>query len=337
MIRTVLLVTLFAIVAVAGFSMVRVIQTAHPVTDMRSSDTSSAEGGTAIPAFLSSTFPDTDFSNAAPAIEDLLSGGPGKDGIPALDEPTFVSLHEFDRPDSVQVIVLEDEDSVRVYPYNILTWHEIVNDIVAGVPVAITFCPLCGSAIVYERTLPDGTVSTLGVSGALIESNMVMYDRQTESLWQQSTGEGLAGVFVGERLEPVQFQLMTLGEVRKTYPRARVLSEETSYSRDYAYNPYSGYDDSDEFLFPPSNLDTRLPSKEIVVAFRIDGTPVAFPWDRLAQGTRVVEVGTEQIDLTRVGSTLSITRESGETIPFYFEMWFSFAVQNQEDGVLLEL
>jgi hypothetical protein len=298
-----------------------------------------ADGTTiTVPAFLRAEFPRTQYVGADPAIEGLLSGGPGRDGIPALDEPRFVPIAEFDRPDDVQAIVLADGPEVRAYPYNILIWHEIVNDTVDGQPVAVTFCPLCGSAIVFDRTLPSGEVATFGVSGALIESNLVMFDRATESLWQQSTGEALAGALVGQELDRVQFQRLTLGELRERYPEAQVLSEQTGHARTYGRNPYSGYNESDEFIFAPSFTDARLDPKEIVVVFEVEGTPAAVPWRSLSSGeTYTPSVAGEDVVLTKDGSELTITRSSGETIPFYFEMWFSFAVQNEEEGVLLEL
>jgi cytochrome c biogenesis protein CcdA len=138
--------------------------------------------GVSIPSHLLSAFPNTDWSKADPKVADALSGGPGKDGIPAIDRPDFVAIGNSQERDEVQAIVLNDGDTKKVYPYSILNWHEIVNDTVDGTPVAVTFCPLCGSAIVFDRTLPDGRESTFGVSGSLLESNMIMYDRATETL-----------------------------------------------------------------------------------------------------------------------------------------------------------
>lgn len=294
-------------------------------------------GSVDVPNFLARAFPETDFSQATSKIEDVLSGGPGKDGIPAIDEPTFVPLSAFSRPDGVQVIVLAHEDTHKVYPYNILTWHEIVNDTANGMPVAVTFCPLCGSAIVYDRTLPDSAVTTFGVSGALLESNLVMYDRATETLWQQSTGHALAGKWFGAELTLVQFQLMTLGEVRAQYPEALVLSEDTGYVRDYGRNPYAGYEENEQYIFEPSNLDRRYPGKDIFVAFRVNDSPVAAPWLSLESGEQYeTRVGEEVVTLTKNGSELSITNSSGERIPFYFEMWFSWAVHHGEEGVVYD-
>ena len=289
-----------------------------------------------VPRQLARLFPDTDWSKADPALEQAISGGPTRDGIPALDNPDFVPLASVDTPDEVQAIVLEDGDTTKVYPYNILTWHEIVNDTVGGTPVAVTFCPLCGSAIVFDRTLPDGAISTFGVSGSLLESNMIMFDRVTESLWQQSTGATLAGTHYPATLELVPFQLLTLGDIRANNPNALILSQDTGHFRDYRRNPYAGYETNDQFVFDPSNLDTTLDPKTIMAVFRADGAPVAVPWLELRE---VGEANFTQGDTTYtlvVGDNgeLTITENAGTTYPFYFEMWFSFAVQHEDHHLI---
>jgi cytochrome c biogenesis protein CcdA len=285
-----------------------------------------------VPPTLTRSFPDTDFSKVDPKLAQALSGGPPKDGIPAIDEPTFVPLSEFERPDSVQAIVLVGESETKVYPYNILTWHEIVNDTFESTPVAVTFCPLCGSAIVFNRTLPDGTVSTFGVSGSLLESNMIMYDRATENLWQQSTGQTLAGTFHSAQLTLESFQLLTLGDVRATYPQAMVLSENTGHQRDYARNPYAGYENNDSFIFSPSELDTSFPPKNIMAVFSAGETVFAAPWLKLREeGSATITQASTTYTLTVTESgELSIVDSKGVSYPFYFEMWFSAAVQHGE-------
>lgn len=290
------------------------------------------EPSIAVPRALARSFPATDFSKANPKLEAAISGGPGKDGIPAIDAPTFIPLRDFDRPDSVQAIVLVGESETRVYPYNILTWHEIVNDEIDGVPVAVTFCPLCGSAIVFNRTLPDDTVSTFGVSGSLLESNMIMYDRETENLWQQSTGKTLAGSLHEAQLEIEPFQLLTLGEVRETYSNARVLSEDTGHRRDYARNPYAGYETDNRFVFDPSDIDTTFAPKTIMVVFRDKDVTFAAPWLALrAAGSATETEGetTYTLTVTDAGE-LSILDSNNKSYPFYFEMWFSVAVQHSD-------
>lgn len=284
-----------------------------------------------VPQHLTRIFSHTDFSKVDPDLAQAVSGGPGKDGIPSIDTPSFVPLGEFTGSNDIQVIVLTDGENRRVYPYNILTWHEIVNDTVDGTPVAITFCPLCGSAIVFNRTLPDGQVTTFGVSGSLLESNMIMYDRLSESLWQQSTGKTLAGLYHEAQLEIEPFQLLTLGKVRENYPDAQILSTDTGYRRDYTRNPYAGYETDDRFVFEPSTIDRTFNPKEIMVVFSTpDKAIVSVPWDQLReQGMATSVINSVQYTLT-VDDTheLEIFSETGTAVPFYYEMWFSVAAQH---------
>ncbi|QOD92951.1 DUF3179 domain-containing (seleno)protein [Chryseoglobus sp. 28M-23] len=290
------------------------------------------------PTFLASQFPGIDWQSADPVIAEAVAGGPPRDGIPAIDDPAMVPLDEVSWGDGVQAIVLDDgANPARVYPYNILVWHEIVNDTVDGVPVAVTFCPLCGSAIVFDRTLPDGRVSTFGVSGGLIDSNMIMFDRETEGLWQQSTGRSLAGEFVGAELALHPFQLLTLGEAREAHPDALVMSASTGFVRDYERNPYGDYDESERFLFAPSTVDERYPAKLIMAAFVIGETRVAVPWLALREvGALEAEVAGEVVTLRVRDGSLEVRDAEGRLVPFYFEMWFSWAVQNGEAGVVLD-
>lgn len=287
-----------------------------------------------IPSALRSSFPNTDWNKANPIVAGAISGGVRKDGISSLDEPKFEPIADISQPDSVQAIVLKEGSVAKVFPYNILTWHEIVNDTVDGVPVAVTFCPLCGSAIVYRRDL-SRSVTTFGVSGWLYESNLIMYDRDTESLWQQSTGKAMAGEYFGEKLALVPFQLMTIGEVKEAYPAALVLSEDTGFIRDYSRNPYSGYEESEDFVFSPSSVDERFHPKTIMVAFFVNEQAVAFPWLSIQDGQeRVFALGQETVTLLKENGELRIVKGNGDTIPFYFEMWFSWSVQHGEDGIV---
>jgi hypothetical protein len=281
---------------------------------------------------------DTNFKKKSINLSELKSGGPPKDGIPSIDNPVFISQNDASEwiESSEPIIAFTHQGAARAYPLQVLIWHEIVNDTIGDNPIAVTFCPLCGSAVVYSRALPQG-VTTFGVSGALIESNMVMYDRDTESLFQQSTGKGIAGTYHGLDLEHEKFQLLTVSEVREKYPHAQVLSTDTGYSRNYLRNPYSGYDESDDFIFGPSALDARYPSKMIFVAFSLETVPVAVPWLELEDGkVYTFKVEGNGVTLTKEGDELTVTNvRTKDEIPFYFEMWFSWAVQHK-DGVVLE-
>jgi hypothetical protein len=161
---------------------------------------------------------------------------------------------------------------------------------------------------------------------------MIMYDRNTENLWQQSTGKTLAGSFHPASLTLEPFQLLTLGDVRSAHPDALVLSEDTGYSRNYGRNPYAGYEDSDQFVFSPSDLDISFPSKTIMAVFRDDETTFATPWLALREvgNATITEVGTTFTLTVSDAGELTVTDSAGATYPFYFEMWFSVAVQHED-------
>jgi hypothetical protein len=199
--------------------------------------------------------------------DELLSGGPPRDGIPSIDDPQFISPDEAGEwlADVEPVIALEIDGDARAYPLQILTWHEIVNDVVADVPVAVTFCPLCNSAITFDRRF-EREVFEFGTSGLLRNSDLVMYDRTTESLWQQFTGEGIVGDLAGEQLTFLASSIVSFADFREANPDGLVLSRDTGFNRRYGQNPYVGYDDigSSPFLFR-DEIDGRLAAVERVV------------------------------------------------------------------------
>ena len=239
---------------------------------------------------------DTDFSISAVPYNEIFSGGPGKDGIPAVNDPKFESIEEAREwvTGSGPVISLEIDDDARAYPLAVLTWHEIVNDTVGDVPVVITFCPLCHTALVFDRTL-DGTTYDFGVSGNLRFSDLVMYDRQTDSWWQQATGQGIVGDLTGAKLEFLPSQLIGLDQFAETYPDGVVMSRDTGFSRDYGRNPYVGYDDADQqpFLFD-GVTDGRLSPKERVVTLgeQDSDAPISIPYSEL-RSTGVAQIDFE--------------------------------------------
>ena len=222
-------------------------------------------------------FPKTDFSNASVELGEIMSGGPPRDGIPAIDDPVFIDIAQASAwiSDSEPVIVVERDDDVRAYPIQILMFHEIVNDMIAGLPVAVTFCPLCNASIVFERRV-DNAVLDFGTTGRLRNSDLIMYDRQSETWWQQFTGRGIIGRYNGVRLERLPSQIVAFGELKASFPGASVLSRDTGFSRPYGENPYRGYDaiDNNPFLFK-GDTDPRLPAMERVLA--IASTTEAFP------------------------------------------------------------
>ena len=227
----------------------------------------------------------TDFSKFSIDFNDLLSGGPGKDGIPAIDDPQFVSIAEADDflAGREPVIAVELNGDARAYPIQILIWHEITNDTVGGVPVTVTFCPLCNSAIVFEREF-GGVVYDFGVSGLLRKSDLVMFDRQTESWWQQFTGEAIVGELTGTLLDIVPTSIVSWDDFKATYPDGQVLSRDTGFNRRYGQNPYTGYDTTggQPFLFR-GDLDGRLPPVERIAAVELNGETVAYPFSLLEE------------------------------------------------------
>jgi hypothetical protein len=225
----------------------------------------------------------TNFSKHSVPLSEILPGGPSKDGIPAIDHPTFVTVAAADtwlNPHE-PVIAFEHRRDARAYPLQILIWHEIVNDTVGGLPVAITFCPLCHTAIAFERTV-GSRVLDFGTTGNLRFSDLVMYDRQTESWWQQATGEAIVGDLVGTQLHALPAQIIGWATFRRAVPAGRVLSRDTGYRRPYGQNPYVGYDDirASPFLYR-GPMDSRLPPMERVVAVSIGGVDVAYPFNVL--------------------------------------------------------
>jgi hypothetical protein len=227
----------------------------------------------------------TDFDNHTVSYSEILSGGPPKDGIPAIDRPKFVSVEEADDWLASQepVVFFRFGDDARAYPLQILTWHEIVNDVVGGEPVTLTFCPLCNTAIAFKRTF-DGQVLDFGTTGRLRNSNLIMYDRQTETWWQQATGEGIAGLYAGEQLTFLPAVIISWEDFRKNHPEGRVLSQETGFTRSYGRNPYSGYDDinNSPFLFFGDTPD-QLPPMARVLTIDLDGEAVAYSYDVLSE------------------------------------------------------
>ena len=227
---------------------------------------------------------DTDFSLHTVPYSEIRFVIP-RDNIPSIDAPAFVSPDEAAEwlADVEPVVALEIDGDARAYPLQILTWHEIVNDEVGGLPVSVTFCPLCNSAIAFDRRL-DGEVLEFGVSGNLRNSDLVMYDRQTQSWWQQFTGEGIVGEHAGRHLEHLPSLLISFADFHEAYPGGMVLSRETGYTRNYGVNPYIGYDtfSGTPFLFG-GKLDDRLPPVERVIAVSAGGVDAAFPLSALQE------------------------------------------------------
>ncbi len=286
----------------------------------------------------------TDFSRHTVPFGEILSGGPGKDGIPAIDHPQFLppaKVHDLRPREPVIELVLHGD--ARAYPLRILIWHEIANDVVGGVPVAVTFCPLCNTAIAFDRRVSGKTLD-FGVSGNLRNSDLVMYDRETESWWQQFGGEGIVGRYAGTTLTHFPARIVAWAEFRREHPNGRVLSENTGYVRPYGQNPYVGYDDvSRPPFFPTAHSDDhRLKPKERVVFVERRGDAAAVPFSVLTKRrTVVVRVGghtlvvrwrpgvTSALDSADIAAGREVgaatVAENGRAVPFEEPFWFAVA------------
>jgi hypothetical protein len=203
--------------------------------------------------------------------ESLSAGGPHRDGIPSIDQPRFIGVQQASEwlAPSEPVIALEIDGEARAYPLQILVWHEIVNDHVAGVPAVVTYCPLCNAALAFDARV-QGRPLSFGTSGLLRNSDLVMYDRTTETLWQQFTGRAIVGDLAGEWLEPIATQLIGFGQYAAEYPHGGVLSRETGYNRKYGRTPYPGYDRPTTSSSPLGVLrDRRLRPMQRVLSFTL--------------------------------------------------------------------
>ncbi|PCJ75491.1 MAG: hypothetical protein COA53_06215 [Rhodobacteraceae bacterium] len=265
-----------------------------------------------LPAFAQSSslirgWPDTDFTNTSVDLGGIMSGGPGKDGIPALSSVDLVPVVDVEFSEREPVLTVEmDGVAPRAYPIRYLTWHEIANDVIGDVPVAVTFCPLCNSALVFDRRL-DGQVLDFGVSGNLMASNMVMFDRQTESWWLQFTGEGIVGDMTGKQLTQVVSWMESLGEFRARNPNGEVMDQPTNFRRQYGANPYAGYDQSAQpFLYrgenPPFGISPL--ARVVTVGNR------AWPLERLSEAEEITEAGVRIVWKSGMASALGARRIS---------------------------
>ncbi len=242
---------------------------------------------------------------------DVVSGGPPPDGIPPIDDPQFISVSAADAwlNDVEPVLVVDVNGDVRAYPIQIMMWHEIVNDTVGGVPLAVTYCPLCNSALSFERVV-RGVETTFGTSGNLFNANLVMYDRATESLWNQLDGRAVIGVLTGDVLKQVPSSTMSWGTFKESRPNAKVLDRDrTGASRAYGTNPYTGLDDPNgqPFLFN-GDIDVRAKAMQRIVAIENDGAAIAWTLDAISNDGSALATAAEFN-----GEPLTILWKAGES------------------------
>ena len=249
-------------------------------------------------AFSARSINGFDLSSSVLPVEQILHGGPPRDGIPAISNPNFIDAAEADylRPED-RVIGIEIAGEKRAYPIPILNWHEIVNDEIDGQPFAITYCPLCGTGVAFEATI-DGRVTEFGVSGLLYNSDVLLYDRNTESLWSQVLAEAISGPQAGKRLTLIPIAHTTWKDWSVTHPDTLVMSTDTGYARDYRRDPYAGYERSRHTYFEVNNeAPDNYHPKEVVLGLQVDGEYKAYPFIEL-----------DKLGKSRFSDTLNGTR-----------------------------
>ncbi len=215
--------------------------------------------------------------------DEILSGGPQKDGIPAIDQPVFEkgSDSESLKPDS-RILGVNRNGIAKAYPISILNWHEIVNDFFKEEPIVIVYCPLCGSGSAYLAKI-DGETRAFGVSGLLYNSDVLLYDRLTQSLWSQLLSQSVSGKSKGKKLKSVAASNTTWRDWKKRYPNTLVLTNKTGFNRNYKRDPYTGYEKSKQVYFPVAYMDRRYHPKEIVLGLEIEGKFKAYPFVQLGK------------------------------------------------------
>jgi len=270
-----------------------------------------------------------DVSNATIPADDIHHGGPPKDGIPSIDEPRFLEPGEADflSPDD-RVMGLHYNGVAKAYPIRILNYHEIVNDEIEGEALVVSYCPLCGSGMVFSGNV-QGEPTDFGVSGLLYNSDVLLYDRRTESLWSQILATAISGPLAGTKLDHLAASHTTWQEWLERHPGSLVLSTDTGYSRDYRSTPYRGYEDTEQVWFPVAHQDRRYHAKEQVIGLELDGVVKAYPFAELSKRetpfTDTVAGREITVYFDAENRTGRLLDQAGEEIPTVTAFWFAWA------------
>jgi len=270
-------------------------------------------------------------------VEDIFQGGPAKDGIPAIDKPIFISadeMHQLNPND--MVLGITNGTQSKAYPIRILNWHEVVNDYLGDMPTLITYCPLCGSGMVFERTF-DGQVLDFGVSGLLYNSDVLLFDRQTDSLWSQIKKQAVTGPHQGLQFQALAVQHTSWSRWKKDHPNTQVLSFDTGYLRQYGSNPYDGYEDTVATLFPVKFRSEGFHPKQRVVGIEVNGQSRAWPLIELAKAGQPIRdhVGGKEVVVHyhKPSQTAWIDDAQGKTLASVTLFWFAWAAFHDNTSV----
>ena len=269
-----------------------------------------------------------DFSKHSIPLNEIMSGGPSKDGIPALLKPKFVPASKATfLKDHDRILGLTRDKEAKAYPIRILNWHEIVNDTLDRRPVLISYCPLCGTGMAFDPVI-NGKKYTFGVSGLLYKSDVLMYDHQTESLWSQIKQEAVTGDLTGTRLTLLPMIHTTWGKWKSEHPNSLVLSTDTGFFRDYSRDPYVSYARSPRLMFPTGTQDGRMGPKDWVLGIELDGVIKAYPFTELQQvapsltdslGSKTITVYYDQ-----ASRTAWVKDAGGRDVPSVAAYWFAW-------------
>lgn len=278
-----------------------------------------------------------DLSKSLVPVDQIFSGGPPRDGIPALTDPRFERARGADWMRSGdRILALERDGVAKAYPLRILNWHEVVNDVIGDDPVVVTYCPLCGTGMAFDAVV-DRRHLEFGVSGLLYNSDVLMYDRRSESLWSQIQRQAVTGPMRGRRLELLPLVHTTWGLWREEHPDGLVLSRRTGHDRDYDGDPYLTYARSSGTMFPVSHEDGRLPEKAMVLGITRGNAAVAFPLESLEARPRPVRarVGDGELFVYWFADswTAFATTLDGEKVPATLAYWFAWSAFHPETAV----
>lgn len=272
------------------------------------------------------------------AKEQIKRGGPPRDGIPSIDKPIFIPAVDagyLKAKDRVLGLVINGE--ARAYPVAILNWHEIVNDEFAGQAVVISYCPLCGTGMAFQPQMP---VKEFGVSGLLYNSDVLLYDRETESLWSQILAKAISGPLKGNGLKAIPLTHTSWQGWKAQYPDSVVLSTDTGYSRDYSKSPYINYEKSNQIFFPVSASNQRFHNKEWVLGVNLGESYKAYPFSELEKTSGSVndEISGQKIVITYDGENRSASarNEHGREIPTITSYWFAWYAFHPDTDVFLK-
>ena len=273
-------------------------------------------------------------SDALIPSEQILRGGPPRDGIPSIDNPGFEQVSAYKGSKSEEVLTVTYNGVTKAYPVGIMDWHEIVNDKFAGRPVVVTYCPLCGSGVAFDAKI-NGATTEFGVSGLLYNSDVLLYDRATESLWSQIMAEAVTGPMKGESLTIIPTQRMDIKSLKSLHSDALILSSNTGYARNYQLSPYAGYSSQNRTYFPISNQDDRLHKKTWVIGITVGKVSKAFPltaFPSKKSGQLKDQIGDTSITISWDPGPVNLKAitAAGKEIPALQMYWFAWAAFHPE-------